>query len=55
MSEARNDTIEERPHTADADQGEAGNHAKHRGVSAAADESTAQAHGRHRRPGDTAI
>jgi hypothetical protein len=55
MSEARNDTIEERPLSAAADQGEAGSHAKHRGGAASADESTAQAHGKHRRPAKTTV
>ncbi|MBP0456159.1 hypothetical protein [Streptomyces montanisoli] len=50
MSEARNDTIEERPETTAADQGEAGNHGKHRGGSAPTDDSSSQAHGKHRRP-----
>ncbi|MEW2546770.1 hypothetical protein AB0910_13480 [Streptomyces sp. NPDC047002] len=50
MSDTRNDTAEERPETAAADQGEAGHHARHRGEAAPADDSAAQAHGRHRRP-----
>jgi hypothetical protein len=55
MSEARNDTVEERTQAAAADQGEAGTHAKHRGGAAAADDAASQAHGKHRRPAASTV
>ncbi len=51
MSEARTDTTQTRPPQADTERAEAGGYGKHRG-GASAESTTAQPHGRHRRPSE---
>ncbi|WP_405688291.1 hypothetical protein [Streptomyces sp. NBC_00057] len=51
MSEARTDTTQTRPPGADAERAEAGGSGKHRG-GVSMDDTSAQPHGRHRRPSE---
>lgn len=52
MSEARTDTAQDRPQTADAARDEAGGYGKHRGGAASTEDSTSPAYGKHRRHGE---
>ncbi|MEV7682955.1 hypothetical protein AB0O64_31055 [Streptomyces sp. NPDC088341] len=52
MSEARSNTIQERPQATAADRDDISHFGKHRGGAASTEDSMSPAHGRHRRPAE---